>query len=152
MFGFLGKPAEMGLAIVASGIALVFADIERFKRVKGAGFEAEMHEQLVAVIEKQTELPPATDEETNSPLLASVDNATKVVMNALEHPEYTWRYFSGIKKDSKLLEEKVFEVLHWLVENGFARRSHGKHGPIWTLTEEGRHLNIVCDFEDLTAK
>lgn len=41
VFGFLGKPTEMGLAIVASAIALVFSDIERFKRFKGAGFEAE---------------------------------------------------------------------------------------------------------------
>ncbi|WP_139211276.1 hypothetical protein [Azotobacter beijerinckii] len=44
-FGMLGKPAEMGLCIVAASIALAFSNIEKIKRFKGAGFEAEMLER-----------------------------------------------------------------------------------------------------------
>ena len=67
VFGFMGRPAEMGLAIVVSAFALVFADLERFKRFKGAGFEAELKEQVEAIVEKQTELLPTEDAETTSP-------------------------------------------------------------------------------------
>jgi hypothetical protein len=147
VFGFLGMPTEMGLAIVASSIALVFSDIERFKRFKGAGFEAELREQMVAIVEKETELPPVPDVEATSPLSAPIDPATKAVMNALQHPEFTWRYLSGVVKDSKLPKDQVAKSLQWLVENGFARRSYGKHGSIWSLTEEGRHRNVIDDFE-----
>lgn len=151
VFGFLGKPTEMGLAIVASAIALVFSDIERFKRFKGAGFEAELREQVEAIVEKQTEPILAEDSEATSPLAATIDSKTKAVMDALQHPEFTWRYLSGVTKDSKQPRELVIKTLQWLVENGFARRSVGKHGPIWSLTEEGRTKNIIDDFEDLNG-
>ena len=41
-FGTESKPTEMGLVIVASAIALSFANINRIQKFKGAGFEAEM--------------------------------------------------------------------------------------------------------------
>ena len=148
VFGFLGKPTEMGLAIVASAIALVFSDIERFKRFKGAGFEAELREQMEAIVEKQTEPILAEDSEATSPLAATIDSKTKAVMDALHNPQFTWRYLSGITKESKQPKELVIKTLKWLVENGFARRSVGKHGPIWSLTEEGRTKNVIDDFED----
>lgn len=150
LFGALGRSVEMGLAIVAGALALAFSEIERFRRIKGAGFEAELWDQIVAVVEKETESPPLEVDKEASPLSASVDSSTKNVMNALQHPEYTWRYLGGIKQDTKLESNKVSQTLKWLVENGYARRSQGKHGPIWSLTEEGRHLNTISDFEDLT--
>lgn len=150
-FGFLGKPTEMGLAIVASAIALAFSDIERFKRFKGAGFEAELKEQVEAIVEKQTEPIHAEDSDATSPLAATIDPKTKVVMNALQHPEFTWRYLDGVIKDSKQPRELVIKTLQWLVENGFARRSIGKHGPIWSLTEEGRNKTVIDDFEVIDA-
>lgn len=73
-------------------------------------------------------------------------------MNALENPEYTWRYLPGILKDSKLPKSIVSKQLEWLVQNGFARRSIGKHGSIWSLTEEGRSRNIIDEFEDVPDK
>lgn len=72
VLAFLGKPAEMGLAIVAAAIALVFADIERFKRFKGAGFEAELREQIEAVVEKQTEPAIVDDAPALYPLVLSL--------------------------------------------------------------------------------
>lgn len=68
VFGFLRGPAEMLLALTAGAIALVFSDLDRFKRVKGAGFEAELREQIEAVVEKQTEPFDAPDSEGTSPL------------------------------------------------------------------------------------
>lgn len=150
LFGALGRPVEMGLAIVAGALALTFSDIERFRRIKGAGFEAELWDQIVAVVEKETESPPPEHDEETSPLSASVDSSTKEVMNALQHPEYTWRYSGGIKQDTGLESERVAQALKWLVKNSYARRSMGKHGPIWSLSEEGRHLNSISDFKDLT--
>ena len=150
LFGVLGRPAEMALAIAAGSLALAFSEIERFRRVKGAGFEAELWDQIEAIVEKETEIPPPEDGEEASPLYARVDGSTKAVMDALHRPEYTWRYLGGIKKDTGLESNKVVQTLKWLVENSYARHSQGKHGPIWSLTEEGRHLNAFSDFEDLT--
>ena len=75
---------------------------------------------------------------------------TEAVMNTLDHPKYTWRYLGGIKKDTGLNSNEVSRVLKWLVDYSFARQSQGKHGTIWSLTEEGRHLSRISDFEDLT--
>ena len=49
-FGYLGRPAEMGLAIVAGSIALAFSYIDKIQRFKGAGFEAEMRQQGLQVL------------------------------------------------------------------------------------------------------
>jgi predicted HTH transcriptional regulator len=140
VLGFLGKPAEMGLAIVASAMALVFSDIERFKRIKGAGFEAELKEKVEAIVEKETEPIQAEDSARTSLLEVAVDTEAQAVLHALRNPRYTWRYLPGILNDSKLPKNTVSRKLEWLVQNGFARRSAGKHGSIWSLTEEGRSL------------
>ncbi len=150
LFGIISRPAEMALAIVAGSIALAFSEIERFRSIKGAGFEAELWDQMRAVVEKETEEPPPDETTDTSPLSANVDTKTKSVMNALQHPEFTWRYLGGIKKDAGLKSSTVTEALKWLVDNSYARRSQGRQGPIWSLTEEGRHLNTISDFEDLT--
>jgi Sec7-like guanine-nucleotide exchange factor len=42
VFGAFKMPAEMGLAIASIGLALCFANLEKFSRFKGAGFEAEL--------------------------------------------------------------------------------------------------------------
>ncbi|RYY76247.1 MAG: hypothetical protein EOO52_01640 [Gammaproteobacteria bacterium] len=149
VLGFLGKPAEMGLAIVAAAMALVFSDIDRFKKIKGAGFEAEMVEKVEAITEKETEPMKAEDSEDTSPREAIIDSETKSVMNALNHPEFTWRYLPGIVRDTKSSKQIVTKKLAWLVENGFARRSTGRQGPIWSITEEGRIRNVLDDFESV---
>lgn len=142
-FGLLGKPAEMGLAIVAAAIALAFSDIERFSKIKGAGFEAELRKQVEAVVDKETEIPPVEEKEGASPFSARVDKKTMAVVEALGKSDFTWRYFSGIKKDTALDDKEVRSSLEWLTANGFVRRSQGKHGPIWSLTEEGRGLYML---------
>ena len=146
VLGFLGKPTEMGLAVVAAAVALAFSDLEKFSRIKGAGFEAELREKLETVIEKETEPQVSGEEGRLIPDVSRIDQSTRTVINALQHPEYTWRYMAGIKKDAKLKTEEVMKSLKWLLENGYVKQTQGKHGTVWNLTEEGRHLSAVIDF------
>lgn len=46
VFGFLGKPAEMGVIIVACSLALCFANLHKIESFKGAGFEARMRKAV----------------------------------------------------------------------------------------------------------
>lgn len=43
-FGFAKETAAMGIGVAGSAIFLVFANVDKFVRFKGAGFEAEMRE------------------------------------------------------------------------------------------------------------
>lgn len=144
--GFLGRPTEMGLAIVAAAVALAFSDLDKFRRIKGAGFEAELREKVETIIETETEPQPSDMRHLLKPDISRIDKATHLVVNALRHPEYTWRYISGIKTDTKLETDDVQKALKWLMENGYAKQSQGKHGTVWNLTEEGRYLSAVIDF------
>ena len=59
VFGAFKMPAEMGWAIASIGLALIFANLEKFSRFKGAGFEAELRtavEKTYAAIEELKEL------------------------------------------------------------------------------------------------
>ena len=60
VLGLMGLPVEMGLSIVAGSIALAFLNIDKISKFKGAGFEAEMREQITAIVNKETE--PEIDE------------------------------------------------------------------------------------------
>ena len=58
VFGIFKMPTEMGLAIGAIIVALFFTNIEKFKRFKGAGFEAELRtavDKAYAAIEELKE-------------------------------------------------------------------------------------------------
>lgn len=44
VFGWLSKPTEMGLVIVAGAFGMAFSNIDKFKKVSGAGFSAELKE------------------------------------------------------------------------------------------------------------
>jgi hypothetical protein len=43
-FGYNGKPAEMGLALISGSIAACFINLEKFSSFKGGGFEAQLRE------------------------------------------------------------------------------------------------------------
>jgi hypothetical protein len=45
-FGYLGRPTEMGLALLAGGIAAALVNIDKIQRVKGGVFEAEMRKAV----------------------------------------------------------------------------------------------------------
>lgn len=148
IFGFLHQPTEMALAIVAGCMGLVFSDLERFKSVKGAGFEAVMREKLEAIIEKETEpyVPPDATKELRS-LAGEKYGPIKAVLNALDRPQFTWRYLRGIVKDTSRGETETLLTLDFLVKHKLARQAIAVRGPVWSLTQLGRDLNVSDDFE-----
>ncbi|EGQ8002316.1 hypothetical protein [Vibrio vulnificus] len=46
LFGLKGMTAEMGIAVAASCVFLAFANLDKFTKFKGAGFEAELREAV----------------------------------------------------------------------------------------------------------
>lgn len=140
-FGYVGKPTEMGITIVAASIALAFLHIDRIRRFKGAGFEAEMYEQVQALVAKETEPEP---ELPASPMLTvrgfGMDEGTKKVLLCLGSSNYTWRSASGIAKETGLTPTAVAVALKWLSNNGLAVVSGSRRSANFALTEEGREL------------
>jgi predicted transcriptional regulator len=65
------------------------------------------------------------------------DESPKII-KALLNSSYTWRYVSGISKETGVSREKANETLDWLMKNGLAKSSQGATGRIWALTEKGR--------------
>jgi len=43
-FGYNGKPAEMGVSLVAGALTACFLNLDRFSSFKGGGFEAQLRE------------------------------------------------------------------------------------------------------------
>lgn len=73
MFGLMGKPAEMGLIIVAGAIGLAFLNTDKIQRFKGAGFEAEMKkavEDANATIEQLRNVATTSAKATLTSLMA----------------------------------------------------------------------------------
>jgi DNA-directed RNA polymerase subunit F len=69
VFGFMGKPTEMGIAITAGAVTAAFMNLDKFQKFKGVGFEAEMKiqkavDEAYATIDNLKELV--------SPLIISV--------------------------------------------------------------------------------
>ena len=140
VLGLLGKSTEMGLAVVAGAIGLAFTNIDKIAHFKGAGFEATMRDKIETIIEKETE-PEIVESEGGATMQAYglVGEANDVV-RALKNPKFTWRYISGLSKESGASPEKVKETLEWLIENGLAKVSKGKNGKIWSLSSKGREV------------
>ncbi|WP_341664279.1 hypothetical protein [Vibrio sp.] len=142
-FGYIGKPTEMGLIIAAGFLGLVFSNLGKFHSFKAAGVEAQLKvEQIEAVLERETEAPTdeLEDPEAQAVNVELVSDSTKSVLKALQNNEYTWRYASGLSKETNLNHSQVKASLQWLCEHGYARKSLGKKGDIWASTQDGRYL------------
>ena len=149
VFGWLGKPTEMGLCTLAGAIALAFANIDKLKRFKGAGFEAEMKEaQFQAMIAREAEPP----EKPETPLLSlkafGLDEDTRKVVRTLGNSKYTWRTPKGVSQESGLPKAAVEKSLDWLLSNRLVIQAHVTNGRRWGLTEDGRNLfNSIASAE-----
>jgi hypothetical protein len=141
VLGVLGQPTEMGIAVTAGVLGLVFSNLDKIARFKGAGFEAEMRERIETVVEKEIE--PDVSLKLSGPRMEGYglvgDDPPKVI-RALLDTTYTWRYVSGISEQSGVPPEKVRNTLDLLKKNGLARSSRGETGPIWALTAKGREV------------
>jgi hypothetical protein len=140
VLAFLGKPTEMGLAILAGAIGLAFANIDKIRKFKGAGFEAEMREKVEAVVAKETEPEPEaiTIQKTNL-----IDGGKRDILTALGNTKYTWRYLGGIAEETKLSKEIVTSALSELVHRGLVIRTTEKTEPMWALTSFGRQVLLT---------
>ena len=102
-YGFIGKPTEMGLAIIAGALGLAFSNIDRISRFKGAGFEAEMR-MVHTIIDNQTEPSPEQKADAkNSQAITALENR---VLKRLQKPDYTWRYAKTIAHEIKRANQK----------------------------------------------
>lgn len=141
VLGFLGRPTEMGIAVLAGALGLAFSNIDKIARFKGAGFEAEMRDRIETIVEKETE-PDVRGREPGDRLEAYglVGDEAPRIVKALMNPSYTWRYVSGISEESGASREKVREILDWLMKNDLAKSSQGVTGRVWALTGKGRDV------------
>src|SRR5258708_24027050 len=139
-FGCLGHPVEMGLAIVAGSIALAFSYIDKIQKFKGAGFEAEMRQQVETMVAKETEPPKESQRSFLEVKAFSADPDTAKVIKALRSERYTWRYFGGIAEDTQLSKDKIQKALDWLVANDLATETRGRQRKEWGVSPEGRGL------------
>jgi hypothetical protein len=140
VFGVLGKPAEAGVCVIAGAIGLAFINIDKIKRFKGGGFEAEMKEQLEAMVAKEAE---PDDEPVTSGFQGQgfgFDENTRKIILALNNSRYTWRSVSGVAQESGLPCLSVTRSLKWLEENGLVMRVGVRKRINWGLTEQGRDV------------
>jgi len=142
VFGLLNKTTEMGLAIVAGSLGLAFVNIDKLKRFKGAGFEAEMQDKIEAIVDKETEpgQKGIMDNCSSSVEGYIADEKSKKVLKALFNPTYTWRYTESISLESDLLVDEVSKALNRLLSNNLVSSSQGDHGTLWCLTAKGRNI------------
>ena len=140
LLGLIGRPAEMGFSVAAGTIGLVFANIDKIRRFKGAGFEAEMREKVAAIIEKETEYErPETT--TISPELDDVNK--RAVITALGNPRYTWRSVGGIAEETELSSVTVTRALSDMLQLGAVEKSGKRQGVTWRLTRLGRETLAI---------
>lgn len=140
VFGALGKSTEAGICVVAGAIGLAFINIDKIKRFKGGGFEAEMKEQLEAMVAKEAE---PDDEPVTSGFQAQgfgFDESTTKIITALNNSRYTWRSVSGIAQESGVSRVSASRSLKWLEENGLVMRVGVSRRINWGLTEQGRDV------------
>ena len=82
-FGIKGKPTEMGIAVIAGAIAACFINLDKFKSIKGAGFEAQLREtketidKAIITVEKLKEI------------------IAPMILNTLHSITYMGRYSAG---------------------------------------------------------
>lgn len=144
ILGFMGNTSAMALSVVAGALGLGFSNIDKIRKFKGAGFEAEMFHKIEAIVEKETE-PEAESEDKGTYWYAKtrLNKDEQSVINALANPAFTWRYVSGLSKESGLPKNQVRSILKALEEKKFAERSLNEKGEIWTPSRRGRNASIL---------
>ncbi len=102
VFGLMGKSTEMGMAVVASALLLVFLNLEKFSKFKGAGFEAELRGKIdeADIIIKQLKELAISLISTNLDILS---DANRVQGSSFENDH---KLFYGLVKLSKSLNIK----------------------------------------------
>ena len=128
-FGILEKPMEMRIAVVVGAIAAAFFNIDKFKRFKGAGFEAELKEAVdkaYATLDSLKELAKplilaTTDILTSAGRWGGMDAHQKHVF--MKDLEQTARSLSLRDKELEDAKEKFYRFHTWDHLNHFIRKA-----------------------------
>jgi len=143
-FGASGQAAEAAACVLAGAIGLAFTNLDKIKRFKGTGFEAETWEQkLNAMIAKETEPELYQGELEESSLEVrefELDESVATVLIALDNPRFTWRSVGGVSEESGFSRAKVARHLKRLEDKWLSLHiGHGKRVN-WGLTGLGRDV------------
>jgi hypothetical protein len=135
--GFMGKPTEMGLAIIAGALGLAFSNIDKLSKFKGAGFEAEMR-MVEAIIESQTE--PSLEQKEEAKKADAITEPESRILKSLQKPGYTWRYAKTVAGEVSRPLLEVETMLGSLMGRGLAKKAVGSNGEIWAATAVGKSV------------
>jgi len=143
VLGLIGNNSAMALSVAAGALGLAFANIDKIQRFKGAGFEAEMVHKMEAIVEKETEPEAEIEDPSYWYATTPLGQEEQRVIQALANPAFTWRYVSGLSKESGFSKDKVRSILNLLEKKQFAERSSNEKGEIWTPSRRGRNAAIL---------
>lgn len=135
--GFLGKPTEMGLAIIAGALGLAFSNINKLAKFKGAGFEAEMR-MVEAIIENQTE--PSSEQKEEAKKADGISENENRILKSLQKPGYTWRYAKTVAGELSMPVPEIESMLTSLMHRGLTKKAAGSNGEIWAVTIVGKSV------------
>lgn len=144
--GFLGKPTEMGLAIVAGALGLAFSNIDKLSKFKGAGFEAEM-KMVEAIIDSQTE--PSAEQKEIAQRVDAISDIENRILKSLQKPGYTWRYAKTVAGEVSRSPKETEELLTSLMSRGLAKKTAGSNGEIWAVTAVGKSVQEQHELKSL---
>mgnify|MGYP003388239945 CR=1 FL=1 len=136
-YGFLSKPTEMGLAVLAGALGLAFSNLDKISKFKGAGFEAEMN-MVQTMIESQTE--PTLEQKEEAKTKDDLSSVENQILKRLQKPGYTWRYAKTVAGE---ISEGILSTensLTSLMSRGFAKSGKGSNGEIWAITTLGKSV------------
>jgi hypothetical protein len=142
--GFLGKPTEMGLAIIAGALGLAFSNIDKLSKFKGAGFEAEMR-MVETIIENQTE--PSSEQKEEAKRAVAITDAENRILKSLQRPGYTWRYAKTVAGELSSPLQEIEPMLASLMHRGLAKKAAGSNGEIWAATAVGKSVQEQHDLK-----
>jgi len=134
-------PVEAGVVLLAGAVGLAFANMDKIKRFRGGGFEAEMRDQLQVIVAKESEPDNLDFEESQSARTFvgfGFDESISKILRALNNSNYTWRSIGGISQESRMGRKDVKSGLRWLEEKGLVVRAGVSAEKNWGLTEIGR--------------
>ena len=137
VYGFMEKPTEMGLAVLAGALGLAFSNIDKISRFKGAGFEAEMN-MVQTMIESQTE--PTSDQKEEAKKKDDLTEDENKILKRLQKPGYTWRYAKTVANEISQPTSFTVSALNSLMARGLAKNGNGSNGEIWAITTLGKSV------------
>ncbi|PAU89771.1 hypothetical protein CK507_02555 [Pseudomonas sp. WN033] len=149
LFGLIGRPAEMAVAVAAGSLGLFFSNLEKFESFSAGGVAAKLRAQIAAVSNrvetisgKETEPPDAEEGHLGGLQVEAygLDTTGRNVVKALAHSNYAWRYPSGVAKDANVSRQTALRSLQWLVDNELANEASGKNGTVYGLSAKGWSL------------